>query len=240
MEYIAVPTRVLQPPQDDLFAVLDAALPPLQERDIVVVTSKVVSIHEGRCVPITGTKKEALVAAEADLIIPRPYWATPLTITRNAFLGAAGIDESNGNGYYILLPEDAFVSAERIHSYLRKRTGLSEIGVLITDSVSMPLRYGATGIAIAWWGFAPLQDHIGREDLFGRQIRAERSNLVDGLAAGATVVGGEVNECIPVVIARAVPGVTFVTGNTRDHLFSPYEDDTFRALYEKHLPKREG
>jgi dihydrofolate synthase / folylpolyglutamate synthase len=237
MEYIPVSTRVLVPPQDDLFAVLAESLPPLQERDIVIVTSKVVAIHEGQSIAMDEIEKEVLVQREADYLIPRPYWKTPLTITRNAFIGAGGVDESNGDGYYILLPKDAFVSAELIHTHLREQYGLAELGIVITDSASMPLRYGAKGVAIGWWGFSPLQDHIGRKDLFGREIKVERSNLVDGIAAGATVVSGEVNECIPVVIARGVPQVTFVSGDTRHELFSPVHDDVFRVLYEQWLPK---
>jgi F420-0:gamma-glutamyl ligase len=155
----------------------------------------------------------------------------------HTFLGAAGIDESNGDGHYILLPKDPFASAHALHTFLCKAYRVERLGVIITDSRSLPFRYGASGVALAWWGIEPLEDHRGRLDLFGRAIEVERSNLVDGLAAGATVVAGEVNECIPMVVARDVPRLIFTTPdqNTRDHLFSPYKDDTFRILYERWL-----
>jgi F420-0:gamma-glutamyl ligase len=238
MQFIPIKTRVLIPPQDDLYAVLGEYLTEVVEGDIVLVSSKVIAISEGRCVSKTDANKADLVAANADVTIDRPYWNSPLTIVHNTFLGAAGIDESNGNGYYVLLPSDVFKSAEDIHSYLCTKHQVKNIGVIVTDSRSHPFRYGATGVALAWWGIEPLQDHIGRPDLFGRKIEVERSNLVDGLAAGATVIAGEVNECIPVVIARGVPNITFVDGTTKDSLFSPFEDDTFRVLYDRFLPKQ--
>jgi len=237
MQFIPIKTRVLNPPKDNLYAVLDAYLKDVCEGDIILVSSKVVAIHEGRCVPKADATKAELAAATADVLIARPYWNSPLTIVHNTFLGAAGIDESNGNGYYVLLPADVFAAAQEIQAYLAAKHQVTNIGVIITDSRSLPFRYGATGVALAWWGLEPLQNHIGRPDLFGRPIEVERSNLVDGLAAGATVLAGEVDECIPVVIARGVPNVTYIKGNTKNSLYSPFEDDTFRVLYDRFLKK---
>jgi len=237
MEFIPVKTRVLLPPQDDLYAVLREALPPLQNGDVILISSKVVAIHQGRCLKIADVDKGALIAASADFIIHREYTKAPLTVTHHAFLGAAGIDESNGAGHYILLPEDSFSFAEKMYHYLQTQYGLTELGVIITDSHSAPFRYGATGVALAWWGINPMEDHRGRTDLFGREIQYERSNLVDGLAAGAVVVSGEVDECIPVVIARGVPRLTFTTENTKEQLLVPYQEDYFRVLFEKFIPK---
>ncbi len=237
MQFIPVKTRILTPPKDDLFSVLDEFLPTVEEEDVVLVSSKVVAIHQGRCVPISEVVKTDLVEQSADFIIHREYSGVPLTVTSHSFLGAAGIDESNGDGHYILLPENMFGFAEELHSYLCKKYNLTNLGVVITDSHSGPFRYGATGVALSWWGINPMEDHRGRADLFGREIQYERSNLVDGLAAGAVVVSGEVDECIPVVIAREVPRLTFIEGNTKDQLLVPYKQDLFRVLFEKFLPK---
>ncbi len=236
MHYIPVKTRVLVPPQDDLLAVFRESLPTLRERDIVLISSKVVAIHEGFTVPIgQGVEKATLVAEAADLIIPRPYWPAPITVAHHTFLGAAGIDESNGNGHYILLPKDLFTSASSLRQWLATEYEVRELGVIITDSRSMPFRFGATGVALAWAGIEPIEDCRGRKDLFGREIQYERSNLVDGLAAGANVLMGEVDECTPIVIARDVPRIVYTDRETRDQLFVPFTDDTFRVLYEKFL-----
>ena len=234
MHYIPVTTRVLQPPQDDLLAVFRESLPSLKERDIVLISSKVVAIHEGTTVPMNqGIEKTTLVAEAADLIIPRPYWPAPITVAHHTFLGAAGIDESNGNGYFILLPKDLFASASSLRQWLAMEYGIRELGVVITDSRSMPFRYGATGVALAWAGIEPIEDCRGRFDLFGRAIAYEQSNIVDGLAAGANVLMGEVDECTPIVIARDVPRIVYTEKDTRDQLFVPFKEDTFRVLYEK-------
>lgn len=207
------------------------------EGDIVVVSSKVVSIDEGRCVAKEDADKETLIRQEAELVIPRPYWNRPLTVARHAFVSGAGIDESNGNGYYVLLPEDVFASAKRLWEAIRHTYNITKLGIIVSDSASAPFRYGAQGVALAWWGFLPLQNHQGRKDLFGRAIVVERSNLADGIAAAAVVVGGEVDECTPVVIVRAVPKVTYTEVDTRALLLPKFEDDVFRVLYERYIPK---
>jgi len=235
MNLIPIKTRILYPPQDDLFAVLNEIDLALQEKDVVLVSSKVIAISEGRTVFAKGANKNELIAEAADLIIPRPYWPSPLTVAHNVFLGAAGIDESNGDNHLILLPEDIFLSASNIRLWLKNKYKLNDVGVIVTDSHSSPFRFGATGVALGWAGIEPIDDCRGRLDLFGREIKYERSNLVDGLAAGATVVMGEVDECIPVVIARQVPRLVFTEANTREKLFVDFKDDTFRALYERFL-----
>ena len=237
MKFIPIKTRIFQPPQDDLFAILDESLTGVEEGDVVVVSSKVVSIHEGNCVPIEGADKKALIVQEAQFAIPRSYWSSPLTVAHNAFIGTAGIDESNADGHYVLLPRDPFISAYNLYRYLQGRFGIKNLGVVISDSHSSPLRRGAMGVAIGWWGFKPTINHVGKPDLFGREFKIEVSNIADAVAAAAGLVMGETDECQPVVIARKVPGITFVDGNTKDELFVASKDDTFRVLYEQFLPE---
>lgn len=238
MHFIPIKTRILQPPKDDLWAVLDESLLEVQEKDVILISSKVVAIGEGRCVAEADFDKKRHVQQSAEVVIPRPYWGTDLTITNHVFVSSAGVDRSNSNGYYTLLPADPFVSAERIHRYLIDRFKLKEVGVIITDSRSEPCRYGAIGVGIGFWGIAPLDNHIGKEDLFGRKIRVERSNVIDGLSAGANVLMGETAEQTPVVIARAVANLEFREGNLRDELFCPFAEDTFRILYERFIKWR--
>ncbi len=233
MELIPIKTRVLVPPQDDLFSVFDSYLTGVQEGDIVCVSSKVVAIHQGQCVPMEGIDKLALTRQEAELVIERPYQKTPLTVKQATFIGSAGIDESNANGYYILMPKDMFAFARTVRDYLREKFNIKNVGVIITDSRSLPMRYGATGVALSFWGFSPLIDHRGEKDLFGREIQIERSNLVDGIAAGANVVMGEVSEGTPIVIARDVPGVAYTETSEPEELFTGFDDDIFRVLYER-------
>ncbi len=235
MELLPVKTRVLVPPKDDLFSVLDESLVSLQEGDIVCISSKVVAIHQGRCVPSQNQDKYELARKEADLVIEREYQKSPLLVKQSTFIGSSGIDESNANGYFVLMPENLFEFAHELRDYLRKRFNIKNVGVIVTDSRSLPLRYGATGVSLSFWGFKPLIDLRGRKDLFGREIRIERSNLADGIAASSNVVMGEVSEGTPVVIVRNVPGVTYTEENTPAELFTGFEHDNFRVLYERFL-----
>ena len=235
MHYIPIKTRILLPPQDDIFSVLDQSLMDVQESDVIAVSSKVVAIHEGNCVPIEGTDKKELVAQEAELLVPRDYWPSPLTVKHNAFIGTAGIDESNANGHYILLPKDPFKSAREIQQYLRTRFTIKNVGIIITDSHSAPLRRGAIGVSIGYAGFAPTINYVGQPDLFGREMKIEVGNVVDALAAGAGVVMGETNECQPVVIIRDIPNLTFTDEETKQDFLVPFAEDTFRVLYERFL-----
>ncbi|MCA9355849.1 coenzyme F420-0:L-glutamate ligase [Candidatus Kaiserbacteria bacterium] len=235
MQYIPVKTRILKPPKDDLFSVLDEYLPVIKERDVVVISSKVVAIGEGRCVKESDFNKKEHIEKEAEVIIPRPYWKAPLTITNHVMVSSSGVDRSNSNGYYTLLPADPFASAEKICAYLKNRFKIRDLGIIITDSVSSPCRFGATGRAIGFWGFVPLKNHIGEKDLFGRKIKYERANLVDGIASGANVLMGEVAECTPIVIARGLDNLEFKDGNFKNILFCSFAEDTFRILYERFL-----
>lgn len=234
MQFIPIKTRIMQPPKDDIYEVLEESLPPLKEEDVVLISSKVVAIHQGRCIQKADANRGQLVVSEADVVIHREAYS-PLTITHNTFLGSAGIDESNGNGYLILLPKDIFNVARDIYAYLKRKHRLQKLGVIITDSRSQPFRFGALGVGLGFWGVEPLQNHIGKKDLFGREMRYERSNIIDGLAAGAVTVAGEVDECQPVVIARDVPHLTFTEKNCRDELFVSPEEDRFKVLYEQYL-----
>jgi len=215
--------------------VFDEYLTDVQEGDVVLISSKIVAISEGRTVGNDEVDKQVLVEQESDVLIPRPYWGSPLSVVHNAFIGTSGIDESNAGGYLVLLPEDPFASAQRIHVYMKERFSIKNVGVIITDSHSQPMRYGASGISVGFWGMEPVKDCRGEKDLFGREMKIETANIIDGLAAGATVVMGEVAECQPVVIARDVPDLVFTEENKKDALFVSFEDDTFRVLYEKYV-----
>ncbi len=239
MEFIPIKTRILQPPQDDLFAVLDESLTIVEEGDVVLVSSKVIAIHQGRCIPIEGTDKATLVAEEAEHVIDRSYYKYPLTIKYNTFLASAGIDESNSAGYYSLLPADAFGAAKEIWQYLKDKHNLKNVGVIITDSHLTPLRFGCMGVSIAFWGIEPIEFHKGKKDLFGREIHVSSSNMIDSLAAGASLVMGEVAECQPVVIARNVPGLRFTDIDRRHSFLIEPQNDMFRVLFEGHLSPQE-
>lgn len=200
--------------EDDLTRILDADLPPLREGDIVAITSKIVSLCQGDVVKDDGgVDKRALIRGEAQYYLDPS--ASPhsivITITQGILIATAGIDESNGDGYYILWPRDVQEAAVAVWRHLRRRHGVSRLGVIITDSRTTPLRRGVTGVGLAWCGFAAHKDYVGTPDLFGRRMRATTTNILDALAAAAVLVMGEGDEQTPLALIREASPVSFQT-----------------------------
>ena len=198
MKVTAYTLRKILPPQDGLrAAILDSKL-SLREGDVVAISSKIVSIGEGRAILITEKNstleaKEKLLKHESDWFLKAPkssLWHRYFTIARGILIGSAGIDESNGNGHYILYPVDPFKSARQLRTWLQKTYCVQKIAVIITDSVSIPLRRGAIGIALAWDGLDSLRDYKNTKDLFGREIKFEMANVVDAACSSCSAFDG--------------------------------------------------
>ncbi len=234
MKIIPVTTRPMVPPRDDLYAVVDAHLPQLQEGDVVLISSKVVAIHQGRCVPVTDdVAKDDLIEHEAEQYIPRavcPGKHVIMTIKHNTLIASAGIDESNAAGHYILWPRDIQSTCKSIWQYLRTRDTVTDLGVILTDSHSTPMRAGVLGIGIGFWGFEPIRDYRGKEDIFGKKLTIARTNIVDSLAATAVYVMGEGAECTPIVIIRGLDDIEFTQKNTYESFVIKPEDDVYHPL----------
>ncbi|HEC93749.1 MAG TPA: putative folate metabolism gamma-glutamate ligase, partial [Candidatus Kaiserbacteria bacterium] len=216
-----------------------------QNGDIIAVSSKVVSIDEGECVPEEQYDKYELARQEADWYFDAPQntrWRHCFTIAHGNMAGASGIDESNANGHLILYPKDPFKSARRLRQFFMKNYSLTTVGVIITDSVSVPLRRGAFGIALAWDGFDPLRDYRGKLDLFGRAMQVEVANLADQLAAAAVFSMGECDERMPVVVIRSAKGIVFKNrpASLDTQLFVEPENDLFAPLIWKNRTWKRG
>jgi F420-0:gamma-glutamyl ligase len=106
MNFIKIKTRAILPPKDAIYPILDTYVPKLKEGDVVFITSKILAIHQGRCLLNGDVKdKDALIVSESDRYIPRsevPHGYAVLTLKDYTLIPSAGIDESNANGHYIL------------------------------------------------------------------------------------------------------------------------------------------
>jgi F420-0:gamma-glutamyl ligase len=154
MKVIAYKTKKIKM-GDNLFEILDTYLPKLEERNIVVITSKIISICQGDVVKNDGKiKKEKLIKEQADEYYEDEnlkVWGTVLpTITHNVFVANAGIDESNADGNFILLPKNIDKVIEKIGNYLREKYNIKHLGIIVTDSHVGPMRYGTLGVGISW------------------------------------------------------------------------------------------
>lgn len=225
MHIESIKTAKITPDNADLYGVLDEHLSTVEEGTVLAITSKIVSICQGRIVPLNGERKAELVQREADYFLPSSVskYKVWLTIKDNILTPSAGIDESNGAGYAILWPEEPQTVANAVRAYLQRRFSLTHVGVLLTDSAPAPLRWGVTGCAIAHSGFLALRDYRGTPDLFGRPLAMTTANVREALAAAAVLVMGEGNQSTPLALLRDLPFVTF---QERDPL--PEELDALR------------
>ena len=231
-----VKTRVLVPPKDDLLAAIRDALPKIEERTVLAITSKVVSIWQGRCVPKSDyPDKDELIKKEADKYLPRDFvpnrWVMH-TIKNNLFIPSAGIDESNANDYYILWPREPQKTAKDLWDWARETYKIKNIGIIITDSHTIPLRRGTLGISLSHYGFLPLKDYRGTQDIFGREFTIQVADIADGLAATAVVAMGEGRETTPLAVITDIPSVEFTDKPyIPDKPFSSFEIEEKEDLY---------
>lgn len=215
---------------DNLLAFITSQLKSLAEGSILVVTSKIVALAERRTVEIVDENtKIALILKESDEAIPTKYaW---LTVKDGVLMASAGIDESNANGKLIMLPKDSFGVAARLRKALKKHYGVSQLGVLITDSRTMPLRAGVIGVALGYAGFKGIRDYRGKKDLFGRPFHFSRVDVADSLATAAVLVMGEGNERCPLAVISEAP-VVFCERARRRELFIEIADDMYRPFFD--------
>ncbi|OGG02416.1 hypothetical protein A2Z33_05135 [Candidatus Gottesmanbacteria bacterium RBG_16_52_11] len=220
-------------PGDLMEGIINRFVTGMPDRSILAVTSKIVSLTENRIAP-AGRREDKINLAkrEADYYIDTPSsrrFGLVLTVKSNILIPNAGIDESNGNGSYILWPDDPFKSARNIWAVLRSKFPQSRTGVIITDSRVLPLRWGTTGFGLSWCGFIPLKNYIGAPDLFGQVLRVTKASMLDGLAAAAVTVMGEGNERTPLALISDIPGVSFndlppTAGEIKELTISPAQD----------------
>lgn len=216
---------------ENLLEFLDKYLPKIKEKDIVVVTSKIVALSEGRfCVIKNEKEKDAVIKKESEWGIKTKY--VYLTIKDGDVLANAGVDESNANGKLILLPKDSYQSAKIIHDYLRKKYRLKKLGVIITDSRLLPLRAGVVGISLGYAGFKGIKNYIGKPDLFGRPFEFSKTDIADSLATASVLTMGEGTEKQPLCIISDAP-VEFTNKTDRTELKIDIKEDIYKPLFEK-------
>ncbi|MEZ4710025.1 MAG: coenzyme F420-0:L-glutamate ligase [Caldilineaceae bacterium] len=236
MKIQPIMTRLLLPGQEELLPFLDEHLPSLPEKCIVAVTSKIVALCQGRVAAKDQVDEAALIEQEAERYFPTQVgrYKVWLTIKGHRLIPNAGVDESNGAGYYVLWPQQPQQAANQMRQHLQRRHGLTHVGVIITDSNVTPLRMGVTGVALAHSGFRALRDYRGANDLFGRPLRMTTANIGDALAAAAVLVMGEGAEQTPLALITGAANIEFQDGNPSAEelkaLAIAPEDDLFAPL----------
>jgi coenzyme F420-0:L-glutamate ligase/coenzyme F420-1:gamma-L-glutamate ligase len=211
----------ITPGMDLAAASLDAAAAAgtaLEDGDVLIITSKIVSKAEGQIVELDKVsvtpfarqyaerwEKEPaiveLVLQEAKRVV-RQVGPIMITETRHGFICAnSGVDQSSsgGHGLAVLLPVDPDTSAREIRNALKER-GV-DVCVIISDTFGRPWREGQTDIAIGIAGMHPVTSYIGQVDPHGHEFRVQALCTADELAGAAELVKGNLSR-VPVAVVR--------------------------------------
>jgi coenzyme F420-0:L-glutamate ligase/coenzyme F420-1:gamma-L-glutamate ligase len=231
---------------DDLAGmIVDAARAQggIEERDVVVVTQKVVSKAEGRIVDLASVTPSAFAqqiadqwekdARQVEVVlgetkrIVRMGHGVVICETHHGFICAnAGVDASNveKTGTVCLLPVDSDASARRIHDRIFDAFGV-RAGVIVSDSFGRPWREGIVNFAIGCAGMLPLLDYTGQSDPAGYELRVTAMAVADELAAAAELVHGKLAR-MPVAVIR---GAEYTPGDGAvSQIIREAERDLFR------------
>jgi len=234
---------------DDLCELILAAISHSGEQlcngDILVLAQKIVSKARARSVDLRTITPSArahelaeIVEKDARLIelvlresteVLRVRKDVIIVAHRLGFVMAnAGIDFSNVDGdanacHALLLPEDPDAECTQIRHELMQKTGI-DIGIVMNDSHGRAWRNGTVGVAIGTSGVQALADMRGKPDLFGRAFRVTQVGIADEIAAAASLLMGQSDEGLPVVLIR---GLQTGDGRAAD-LIRPQEIDLFR------------
>ncbi len=215
---------------------------PIVDRDIVVITSKIVSKAEGCAVELDEIDPSAfatswasrwdkdprvveVVLRESKRII-RQIGPVLITETHHGFCCAnSGVDQSSSgaHGRVLVLPENSDASARR---YRERFAELGvDVAVIISDTFGRPWREGQTDVAIGVAGIHPLRSYIGEVDPHGHEFRVQEICTADELTAAAELVKGNTSR-VPVAVIR---GYEWTTDDTAT--MAPVLRDSERDLF---------
>lgn len=215
----------------DVLADIIVGAVELVEGDVVVVTQKVVSKVEGRLVPVDPAdplSHKAVVEQEAVRVVRR-RGDLVITETAQGFVCAnSGVDLSNvEDGWAALLPLDADRSARRIRDGLQARTGVSSLGVIVSDTFGRAWRRGVVDVAIGVAGVAGIIDLRGTHDALGRELQVTEVCVADEIASAAELVMGK-SRAVPVAVVRGIDPAWLREGSVREEIVRPPAEDLFR------------
>ena len=235
MKVTAIKTNIFNRDMNLLEFIFQNTKNKLKEKSILFITSKIVSLAERRTLNKDKIDKKTLIKKECEHYLGEIGYGCHLTIRQGLLLPSAGIDESNSlKGEYILYPKDPFSSAEKITRAMKKKLSLKDFGLVLTDSRTLPLRQGVVGVALAYSGFKAIKNLIGQPDLFGRELKITRINIVDALAASAVLLMGEGAEQCPLAIAQEIP-LEFTNKTDPSELKISIKEDLYNPLYRDRI-----
>lgn len=253
LEIIPLTTIPLIKPGDDLSEIIIERIEDegmkLRENDILVIAQKIFSKAEDRFVSLSKVKISDKAKEIAEVVEKDPAFVEMVLRESNKVLRAdtgrlivehklgfvcanAGIDRSNiyqnkdkTEDRILLLPKDPDASCVQLRDQVINKCGRN-IGIMMIDSHGRAWRMGIIGTAIGLAGVPGLIDKRGDHDIFGAQLKVTQIAAADELAAAASLVMGQSDEKIPVVIVRGFPYELRLS--SIKELIRPEEQDLFR------------
>ncbi len=228
MKITAIETAIFSA-REDLPSFVLHHLPTVAEGSVVAVASKLLALWKGKILPYQNPEqKEKLIKEESSWALQTPLcW---LTVKEGMVMTNAGIDESNGDGKLLFLPSNCYQVAEELRQCLKESWGIKKLGLVVTDSMILPLRAGVIAAAVAYSGFKGVRDLRGEADLFGRPLKMTLVNVADSLATAAAFCMGEGKECSPLALLEET-GVEFVDEVNANEIKYSVEDDLYTPLF---------
>ena len=211
------------PGQDLARMILEAARrqeTPIEGRDLLVISQKIISKAEGRIVRLSSVTVSPSARSVAEEIgrdprlvevilgesrrIVRKDKGVLIVETHHGWVCAnAGVDQSNVDAdTACLLPADSDRSARALRERLRSLTG-HDLAIIVADTFGRPWREGLVNVAIGLSGFEPIVSYLGQEDPAGHVLQATILALADELASAAEPVMGKLDR-VPVAIVRGL------------------------------------
>ncbi|WP_292467089.1 coenzyme F420-0:L-glutamate ligase [Methanolobus sp.] len=217
----------------------------IEDNDIIVIASTIVSKAEGRMFRLEDitagedakriADKHGIDARFVQAVLDRSHevlveFPILLVETDNGHVCIkAGIDESNvDKGYMADLPTDPDQSAKNIGEGIEHQTG-KKVSIIVTDTNGRSFKIGQTGIAIGVYKIHPIKNWKGQKDLFGNILEITEEAIADEIAGAANLLMGEGDGGYPVVILR---GLEFRSeeGSIREMYRSKREDIIKKGL----------
>ena len=251
LELLAIENIPLIEPGDDLVSILIQTIKEekikLRRGDILVIAQKVVSKSENRYAylnDVTPSSEAIRIAKNSDkdpklvqlilnesVKVIRQGRGVIVVENKLGFIHAnAGIDKSNiesdaYNPKVLLLPKDPDNSALKIKEEIFRQTEL-KVGIIINDSSGRAWRKGIVGIAIGSSGVEVLLNLRGQKDLYGNALEITEVGRVDEIASAASLLMGQANEGLPVILVRGIPETSKV--NNVKSILRDKSEDLFR------------
>ncbi|WP_428074784.1 coenzyme F420-0:L-glutamate ligase [Candidatus Avelusimicrobium luingense] len=216
--------------QADLASFIVRHIPSVAEGTVVAVASKLICLWKGKIEPYESEEqKEKLIRQESDFALKTPLcW---LTVKDGMVMTNAGIDESNADGKLLFFPPDMYALAADLRTQLIRQWHVKNLGIVITDSMILPLRAGVIAGAVAYAGFKGVKDMRGKKDLFGRKLKVTLIDVADSLSTAAALCMGEGNEQTPLALIEQAPA-EFVDEVPPNEIKYSVENDLYTPLFK--------